>query len=73
MIELFIFLMQKEKTTCKEIADRFGYCERTVHRRITALSSVVPIVTIQGRYGGVTIMPEYKKEFIKKLKKDVIL
>lgn len=51
MIELFVFLMQKEKTTCKEIANRFECCERTVHRKVVKLSLVVPIVTIQG-FGG---------------------
>lgn len=70
MIELFVFLMQKEKTTCKEIANRFGYCERTVHRKVVKLSLVVPIVTIQGFGGGILILPEYKKEFIKRLSND---
>lgn len=70
MIELFVFLMQKEKTTCKEIANRFGYCERTAHRKVVKLSLVVPVVTVQGFGGGVSILPEYKKEFIKRLSND---
>lgn len=69
MIELFVFLMQKEKTTCKEIANRFGYCERTAHRKVAKLSLVVPVVTVQG-FGGVYILPQYKKEFIKRLSND---
>ena len=40
MIELFVFLMQKEKTTCKEIADRFEVCERTAHRKVERLSFI---------------------------------
>lgn len=67
MIELFVFLMQKEKTTCKEIADRFGFCERTAHRKVEKLSLAIPVVTVQGFGGGVFILPEYKKEFIKRL------
>ncbi len=66
-IELFVFLMQKEKTTCKEISDRFECSIRTAHRKVEKLSLVVPIVTIQGFGGGVFILPEYKKEFIKRL------
>lgn len=53
MIEILVFLMQKEKTTCREIADRFGFSERTAHRKIEKLSLVVPVVTIQGFGGGI--------------------
>ena len=70
MIELFVFLMQKEKTTCKEIADRFGVCERTAHRKVDKLSLVVPLTKEQGCRGGVYILPEYKKEFIKRISND---
>ena len=66
-IELFIFLLQKEKTTCKEIANKFRCCERTAHRKVQKLSLVVPIVTIQGFGGGVLILPEYKKDFIRRV------
>ena len=67
MIELFVFLMQKEKTTCKDIADRFECSVRTAHRRVEKLSLIVPITTQQGRRGGVYILKEYKKEFLKRL------
>ena len=70
IIELFIFLMQKEKTTCKEIADRFEVCERTANRKVKRLLLAVPVVTEQGRSGGVYILPKYKKEFIRRLNND---
>ncbi len=73
MIELFVFLITREKSTYKEIADKLECTTRTAYRKVAKLSLAVPIVTKQGRYGGVMIMPGYKKEFIKKLKKDVIL
>lgn len=64
MIELFIFLMQKEKTTCKEIANRFGYCERTAHRKVEKLSLVVPVVTVQGFGGGYQFCQNIKKNLL---------
>lgn len=67
LIELFVFLMQKEKTTCKEISKRFSCSMRTVYRKINKLSIAVPVVTVQGFGGGVFILPKYKKEFIKRL------
>lgn len=67
MIELFVFLMQKEKTMCKEISERFCCSVRTAHRKVVNLSLAVPVVTVQGFRGGVFILPEYKKEFIKRI------
>ena len=61
MIELFVFLMQKEKTTCKEIADRFGVCEKTAYRKVVKLSLAVPIVTVQGCRGGYIFCLNIKK------------
>jgi predicted DNA-binding transcriptional regulator YafY len=72
MIELFVFLMQKEKTTCKEIANRFEFSVRTACRKVEKMSLAVPIVTIQGFGGGVYILPEYKKEFIKQISKLIL-
>ena len=52
MINLFLFLMQKEKTTCKEISDKLNCSIRTAHRKVEKLSLVVPVITLQGCLGG---------------------
>lgn len=52
MIDLFIYLLQVEKTTCKEIADRFNYSIRTAYRKVARLSLTIPIITLQGYSGG---------------------
>lgn len=61
MIELFVFLMQKEKTTCKEISERFCCSVRTAHRKVVNLSLVVPVVTVQGFGGGYQFCQNIKK------------
>lgn len=61
MIELFVFLMQKEKTTCKEISERFCCSVRTAHRKVVNLSLAVPVVTVQGFGGGYLYCPNIKK------------
>ena len=66
-INIFIFLMTRRKTTCKEISEKFGFCVKTAYRKIENLSSVIPITTERGRRGGVYILPEYKKEFLKSI------
>ena len=52
LFDIFIFLLQVDKTTSKEIAERFNMSKRTVYRVINKLSVSVPIITIQGCSGG---------------------
>ena len=52
MIELYEFLLRRDKSTAKEIADKFSWCTRTVYRKINSLSLIVPIVTARGFGGG---------------------
>ena len=52
IISLFLYLMQTEKTTIKNISEKFGWSYRTTHRKLVLLSLCVPISTIQGRRGG---------------------
>ncbi len=70
MIEIFVFLMQRERTTLKEIAEKFDCSWRTAFRKVEKLSAVIPIATKQGYRGGVWVLPEYKKEFVKRLSRD---
>ena len=71
-IELFIFLMGKRKVKCAEIADYFDISIRTVMRKIDNLSLEVPIVLKRGSSGGVYILPEYKKNFIKRISNSIL-
>ncbi len=67
MIELYEFLLRRDKSTAKEIADKFSWCTRTVYRKINSLSLIVPIVTARGFGGGVYILKEYKEQLLKDL------
>jgi len=45
-------LCKKGHTTVADLAKTFDVSERTIYTDITALSTVHPIRTIRGRYGG---------------------
>lgn len=61
LIGILTYLLQKEKTTTLELAERFEVSRRTIMRDIDALSQAgIPIFTMQGGDGGIAIMPGYK-------------
>ncbi|MBN2238273.1 MAG: YafY family transcriptional regulator [Dehalococcoidales bacterium] len=61
LMGILTFLMQCDKSTASELADRFEVSRRTVLRDIDTLSQAgIPVYTTQGGNGGVAIMPEYK-------------
>lgn len=68
-IQVFLLLLSKDSLTIKEIADRCEVSYRTANRDVKRLSLYCPIYTLQGKRGGVFLMPEYKKELIKNLNK----
>ena len=60
LFEIVYILMQKRKTTAKELADRFEVSTRTIYRDIKTLSIAnIPIYANKGKDGGIGLLDEY--------------
>ena len=60
-IGILSILLQEERTTAPELADRFEVSRRTINRDIEDLCKAgIPIRTVQGSGGGVSIMDGYR-------------
>lgn len=60
LFEIVYILMQKRKTTAKELADRFEVSTRTIYRDIETLSGAnIPIYASKGKDGGIGLLDEY--------------
>ncbi len=54
-------LLSREKVTCKQLSEKYEMSKRQIMRYIDVLiESNIPIITINGKYGGYTIDPSYK-------------
>lgn len=63
LIGILSVLLQKEKTTAPELADRFEVSKRTINRDIEDLCRAgIPIRTAQGIGGGISIMDGYRMD-----------
>ena len=63
LIGILSVLLQKEKTTAPELAERFEVSRRTINRDIEDLCMAgIPIVTTQGTGGGISIMDGYRMD-----------
>lgn len=63
LIGILSILLQKEKTTAPELAERFEVSKRTINRDIEALCKAgIPIRTAQGAGGGISIMDGYRMD-----------
>lgn len=61
LIGILSILLQKEKLTTKELAEKFEVSRRTILRDIEALSMAgIPILSEQGQGGGISIIESYK-------------
>ena len=61
LIGILSVLLQQEKTTAPELAERFEVSKRTINRDIEDLCKAgIPIVTKQGVNVGISIMENYK-------------
>ncbi len=61
LIGILSVLLQQEKVTAPELAERFEVSRRTVQRDIEALCRAgIPISTAQGAGGGISIMEGYR-------------
>lgn len=63
LIGIITILLQKDKVTAPELAKRFEVSRRTINRDIEDISKAgIPIVTIQGSGGGISILDSYKMD-----------
>ncbi|SES38577.1 Predicted DNA-binding transcriptional regulator YafY, contains an HTH and WYL domains [Butyrivibrio fibrisolvens] len=63
LIGILSVLLQEEKTTAPELAERFEVSKRTINRDIEALCKAgIPIQTSQGVGGGISIMDGYRMD-----------
>lgn len=60
LFRILYYILEKEKVTANELADKFEVSVRTIYRDIDFISSVgVPIFTTQGKGGGIKIDNEF--------------
>ena len=60
LMGILTVLLQKDKVTAPELAERFEVSRRTILRDIDALCQAgIPVVTVQGGNGGISIMDGY--------------
>ena len=72
LIGILSVLLQKEKTTAPELAERFEVSKRTINRDIEDLCRAgIPIRTAQGTGGGISIMDGYRMDRIILTSKDM--
>ena len=63
LIGILSVLLQREKTTAPELAERFEVSRRTINRDIEDLCKAgIPIRTVQGTGGGISIMDGYRMD-----------
>lgn len=63
LIGILSVLLQEEKTTAPELAERFEVSKRTINRDIEDLCRAgIPIRTTQGSGGGISIMDGYRMD-----------
>ena len=63
LIGILSVLLQEERTTAPELADRFEVSRRTINRDIEDLRKAgIPIRTVQDSGGGISIMDGYRMD-----------
>lgn len=63
LIGILSVLLQEEKVTAPELAGKFEVSRRTINRDIEDLCKAgIPVVTVQGAGGGISIMDGYRMD-----------
>lgn len=61
LIGILSYLLQKDKVTAPFLAEKFEVSRRTINRDIEDLCKAgIPLVTMQGKHGGISIMEGYR-------------
>ncbi len=72
LIGILSVLLQEEKTTAPALAERFEVSRRTINRDIEDLRKAgIPIRTVQGTGGGISIMEGYRMDRMRLTSKDM--
>lgn len=60
LFEIVYMLLDQERITAKELADRFEVSTRTIYRDVEDLSAAgIPIYMRKGKHGGIALLPDY--------------
>lgn len=63
LIGILAVLLQKEQVTAPYLAEKFEVSRRTINRDVESLCQAgIPIVTAQGKNGGISIMEGYRMD-----------
>lgn len=61
MLEIIIYLLNRETASAKVLAERFQVSVRTIQRDMVSISAAgIPVYSNGGRRGGYTILPSYR-------------
>lgn len=74
IITIIMVLLQREKISGKELAEKLNVSLRTIYRDIQVIEGAgIPIITYQGSAGGISILKNYKVNTSLFTKEDVIV
>ena len=60
LFRILYYILEKEKVTANELADKFEVSVRTIYRDIDSISSAgIPIYATQGKGGGIEIAKDF--------------
>ena len=60
LFEIIYLLLNKERVTAKELAERFGISTRTIYRDIDSIGLAgIPIYSEKGKGGGISLLPDF--------------
>lgn len=65
LLGIIIHLLNHENVSASRLAERFQVSVRTIQRDIISISSAgIPVYSVNGRFGGYSILPAYKMKNI---------
>ena len=60
LFEIIYLLLNKERVTAKELAERFGVSSRAIYRDIDTIGlASIPVYTEKGKGGGARFLPDF--------------
>ena len=60
LFKIVYILLDKDRVSAKELAERFEVSKRTIYRDVEILSSCgIPIYMSKGRNGGISLLPDF--------------
>lgn len=63
LLSIVIYLLNQERASAREMADRFGVSQRTIQRDIEAIELAgIPVFAVQGAGGGYGILDSFKMD-----------